>query len=61
MKTDNRPFTKCPICGADAARDGNAAYPFCSDRCRKIDMGRWFDERYTISRPIEQADLEEGD
>jgi endogenous inhibitor of DNA gyrase (YacG/DUF329 family) len=23
-------------------------YPFCSPRCRKIDLGRWLDERYTI-------------
>jgi len=53
--------SKCPICKADAPRAGNEAYPFCSDRCRKIDMGRWFDQRYTISRPVEQADLEEGD
>ena len=22
--------------------------PFCSDRCRKIDMGRWFDEDYKV-------------
>ena len=23
-------------------------YPFCSARCRKIDLGRWLDEKYAI-------------
>ncbi len=25
--------------------------PFCSERCRQIDLGRWLDERYTIPLP----------
>ena len=55
----DKPKTKCSICGA-AATDP-AVFPFCSERCRKIDLGRWFDGRYLVSRPIEQADLEEGE
>ncbi len=51
--------TRCPVCrGAVAA--GAESFPFCSDRCRKVDLGRWLDEGYRISRPIEQRDLEEG-
>jgi len=33
--------------------------PFCSKRCRDVDLGRWIDGRYQISRPIEQTDLDE--
>lgn len=52
--------TRCPICDKPVQRDA-PTYPFCCDRCRKIDLGRWLDERYTISRPIERSDLEEGE
>ncbi|MEM9021266.1 MAG: DNA gyrase inhibitor YacG [Planctomycetota bacterium] len=51
--------TRCPICGKLVARD-DPHYPFCSKRCKTIDLGRWADESYKITRPIEQRDLEEG-
>ncbi|BAM04844.1 DNA gyrase inhibitor YacG [Phycisphaera mikurensis] len=47
----------CPVCRAALPRE--SVGPFCSQRCRTIDMGRWLDGRYTISRPLDQADLEE--
>ncbi len=55
---DAAPRSDCPICGKSISEDV-PTYPFCCDRCRKIDLGRWLDESYTISRPIEQSDLEE--
>jgi len=42
---------KCPICGkpfAIAGLDDLPSFPFCSDRCRLIDLGRWVDESYAI-------------
>lgn len=37
------------MCEAAAAPRGeNRAFPFCSDRCQTIDLGRWLDERYRI-------------
>jgi endogenous inhibitor of DNA gyrase (YacG/DUF329 family) len=33
---------RCVICGAALAQAG----PFCSDRCRQIDLGRWLDGSY---------------
>lgn len=33
-------------------------YPFCSPKCRKIDLGRWLDERYTI--PADDQAKSEG-
>jgi len=50
----------CPICGESASRE-NGAFPFCSPRCRLIDLGNWLDEAYVVTRPLEQRDLEEGD
>jgi endogenous inhibitor of DNA gyrase (YacG/DUF329 family) len=39
----------CSICGALVApRSDNPAFPFCSERCRTIDLGHWLDERYRI-------------
>lgn len=49
----------CRTCGnamSAHAPDG----PFCSERCRLADLGKWFTGAYRISRPIEQRDLEEG-
>lgn len=49
----------CPICKQATPSDGEHA-PFCSSRCKTIDLGRWADESYKITRPIEHRDLEEG-
>ncbi len=49
---------KCPICKKLVKRDG-AQFPFCSDRCRTIDLGKWISGDYVISRDVEQQDLDE--
>lgn len=36
---------RCPICGKPA---DPAHRPFCSARCRNLDLGRWLGERYRI-------------
>lgn len=42
----------CPICGKPAApRAGDRAFPFCSDRCRLVDLGEWLGEAYRIPGP----------
>ncbi len=38
----------CPICGEPAAWDDNPDRPFCSERCRLIDLGQWSSESYAI-------------
>jgi endogenous inhibitor of DNA gyrase (YacG/DUF329 family) len=48
----------CPTCNKQVA-ESEKAFPFCSDRCRTLDLGRWLDGSYKVSRPIEQNDLEE--
>lgn len=48
----------CAICKAPVEFLGQTK-PFCSKRCRDVDLGRWIDGRYQISRPIEQTDLDD--
>jgi endogenous inhibitor of DNA gyrase (YacG/DUF329 family) len=43
------PSPKCPICSQDvAAREANKGWPFCSERCRLADLGKWLGEEYRI-------------
>jgi len=30
-------------------------YPFCSERCQLIDLGKWLDEEYRVTEPDDQA------
>ena len=40
----------CPICKKSTRLDHSNLYrPFCSDRCRLIDLGKWVDEKYGIA------------
>ncbi len=41
---------KCPICNRPVRLDDKEA-PFCSGRCREIDLGNWATEKYVISTP----------
>lgn len=40
----------CPICGRPAEQDRakNPDRPFCSERCRMVDLSRWLDESYAV-------------
>jgi endogenous inhibitor of DNA gyrase (YacG/DUF329 family) len=42
--------SRCPICKAvvRAGRPENPSAPFCSARCRDVDLGRWLDGAYSI-------------
>jgi uncharacterized protein len=47
----------CPIC-KKAVKSTDPEFPFCSDRCRTIDLGKWASGGYVISSPVNDA--EEG-
>ena len=52
----------CPICKkpTDSARD--ADFPFCSERCRLMDLGAWAAEKYVVSNPIfDEEEILEAD
>ncbi len=47
---------KCPICGAPTDSQASADFPFCSERCKDIDLGNWATEKYKISEPAFDED-----
>ena len=58
------PSFDCPICRKvlTVARIEDAPYrPFCSSRCKMIDLGRWLDGTYTVSDSITLADSDLAD
>lgn len=55
----NRPAT-CRICGTPVAVDAST-FPFCSARCRTIDLGKWVTGDYKITREVKDSDLETTD
>lgn len=38
----------CPTCKQPSQKDGNKLFPFCSERCSMVDLGRWLNEDYRI-------------
>ena len=49
----------CPTCHKVVlATDEN--FPFCSDRCRLLDLGKWASGGYKVSTPIQDPDLLEA-
>jgi uncharacterized protein len=41
---------KCPICKKEVT-PSSPDFPFCSERCRIIDLGNWASEKYKVSVP----------
>ena len=39
----------CPRCGQASSWQANAFRPFCSERCKLIDLGAWANEDYKIA------------
>jgi endogenous inhibitor of DNA gyrase (YacG/DUF329 family) len=46
----------CPICRKPTDSAVDADFPFCSDRCRQIDLGNWATERYVVSERVFEED-----
>jgi len=42
---------RCPIC-KQPVKGTTAEFPFCSERCRLIDLGKWASGAYVISSPV---------
>jgi endogenous inhibitor of DNA gyrase (YacG/DUF329 family) len=49
----------CPICKKPTDSETSAEFPFCSERCRTIDLGNWASEKYVISEPVIDEDAPE--
>ena len=53
-------MAKCPICDAAVKpRSENPSFPFCTARCKTIDLGKWLNEEYRV--PVEGDGLDEDE
>jgi endogenous inhibitor of DNA gyrase (YacG/DUF329 family) len=58
-----RPQT-CPICNKEISGDRDAVdslFPFCSERCRMVDLYRWSEGKYAIVEPLSPDQIAEVD
>ena len=47
---------RCPTC-RNIVLASNEDFPFCSDCCRRIDLGKWASGDYKVSSPVQDPDL----
>jgi endogenous inhibitor of DNA gyrase (YacG/DUF329 family) len=50
---------KCPICGKPTIWKDNPDRPFCSERCRILDLGKWASEEYHVTVSLVDSDDED--
>jgi endogenous inhibitor of DNA gyrase (YacG/DUF329 family) len=48
---------KCPICKKVEVKLDDPDFPFCSERCRLLDLGNWASGKYVISTPADPREL----
>ena len=59
MTEKKKPVVACPQCSKDVVWGDESPYrPFCSERCKLIDLGQWANEDYRIPLAEEQEDFE---
>jgi endogenous inhibitor of DNA gyrase (YacG/DUF329 family) len=51
---------RCPTCHEPIAWEGNPSRPFCSERCRLVDLGAWMTERYRVPGDETEDEKEPG-
>jgi uncharacterized protein len=47
---------RCPNCERETTFEGNPFRPFCSERCKLIDLDNWLSGRYRISTPLHRSE-----
>jgi len=50
----------CPIC-KKPVKSADSEFPFCSERCRLIDLGKWASGQYVVSSPLKDVSDREED
>lgn len=51
MPRNRKVKIKCPICKQPVQRTAED-FPFCSERCRLLDLGKWASGQYVVSSPV---------
>lgn len=49
---------KCPVCGRQGDWFAGPTGPFCSKRCKWVDLGRWLGEEHRLSQPLRPSDFD---
>lgn len=61
MSRANEFIPRCPTCDLHATPGQNEKYlPFCSERCKLIDLGRWLNEEHAVTCEPSEEDDEHG-
>jgi hypothetical protein len=47
---------RCPICKQSVTWEGNPFRPFCSERCKLLDLDNWLEERYRVPARSDTGD-----
>ena len=50
----------CPQCRTEVEWSNNPYRPFCSERCRLVDLGAWLGEKYTIPGSLTDESADDG-
>lgn len=50
----------CPICRKPTDSETDQDFPFCSERCKLLDLGSWSSEKYVVSEPVSYESLAEN-
>ena len=62
MQQKKPPIVICPHCGKEHQWDTNNRFrPFCSERCKMIDLGRWASEEYRVEHHETEQEFPEPD
>ena len=56
---ETQKLVRCPTCRTLVTAQ-DEFFPFCSDRCRLIDLGKWASGAYRISSPVLDPEVLEG-
>lgn len=52
---------KCPECNTEVEWKDNKCRPFCSERCKMIDLGTWAKEEYRVSDDTDRVTIHSAD
>lgn len=52
---------KCPNCNRQVEWQDNPFRPFCSERCKLVDFGKWIDEEYRVPGKAVSSEHEEDE